>query len=500
MATQRVDLKEGMSLEIASAEGDLTIVGSDELSLTIETGKDSYELTQQEEKIILRLSDDARILAWKALPVMLRQLDGDLSVRGLSGPLDISEARGDVTLNDVGDVRLSNGDGDVSISRAGAVHGQGYLDDDVALRHVGAVELLEVNGDLTVNKAASLALERAGGDVSVAGVAGEVRLKEVHGDVTLRDIGGAVEMGRVRGDLSGRDLRGDVQVARVDGDITLSTALQTGCRYNLVCRHDINLRFPADTAAVFIIQARQWTLPRQGEYQVERSEDRAVVRLGQGGPEVLLACDGEVTLGLMSDWEHGVEDLGQHMEAWGEEFGREMAAWGEEMRRQMEEVDWEGISREVGEATARIAHLVETRLEEIDLDEIGRRAEEAARRAEKRAREVDWERIGRKVERAAQHGMARAQAGLQRLQERLQRRGGGAVPPAPPVPPPPPPPPTPPAAAETPSAAETGPAAAAAAPSPAAGLSEEKMAVLALVEEGRLTAEEAAALLDALEE
>jgi len=481
MFTRQMQLNEGIRVEI-EGQGDLNVLGSQERILRLETlREEDVEIRQEAGRVLLHLRDDASILLWQDAPLLLRRLRGDFQGRGLKGPLEAEEVEGDLNLSNLGQVRLGQVDGDVSIHQAGDIQGQGVLNGDLSLHQVGAVKLARVEGDVALQEAASLSLDRAEGDLSAGRVAGDVRLKEVEGDILLRDIAGAVEVGRTEGDLNARQVQGDLVAGPVDGDIVLDTALREGCTYRLTGRGDIVVRCPEGTAARFLIQAASWVVPPSDVYRVERKEEgQVVVQLGQGGPEVHLSTDGEVVLGPAGDWERSVHDFSQRMEEWGRRFGRQMEEWGERLRERLQQADWERLGREIEEATARVAQLVETRLQELDLDELGRRAEEAAAQAGERVRQVDWERIAQKIEQATRQGMERIQAGLQRLQERL-RRQAAAEPPTPPPSPapetPPPPPPKP-------------------APSP---LDEERMAVLRLVEEGRLTADEAAALLDALE-
>ncbi len=529
MEVKRVDLQPGAAVEI-EAEDDLVIQGMDEAVLEIEgVAEEHVTVTQEAGKVLLKLAAEAKVRVGRNVPVTLNRVEGSLTVNGLQAELQGSHLQNDVALNQVGEVRLADVkggvranaaakveldrieddvllskvgyvqltsvEGDVSINAGGDVRAQGYIGGDVLLRQVNAVELGEVGGDLNVITAAAVSAERVEGDVSIRSAAGEVRLNKVEGDVTLRGVGGAVEAGRVDGDLTARDLRGDVMVTRVEGDITLYVAFQEGHRYSLTCEDDLVVNFPEGTAARFTIVAPRWTVPSGEAFQVESQEEgRVVVRVGQGGPDVSLTSDAEVVLGGMAgDWDRSVHEFSVRMEKWGEEFGQQMADWGEQLRERMKQTDWERIGREVEEATARVAQLVETRLQEIDVEEMRRRAEEMASQVEKKVKEVDWERIGRKVERATAQGMERMQAGLQRLQERLQamegrqqerharrqKRGerwqGHAV--------------------EVTISDPTAEAHPAPVMEPT---DEERMAVLRLVEEGRLTAEEADALLEAL--
>jgi len=483
MYSYRIELTAGMSLEV-TGDADLSIRGVDQPMLLVHVPKEGdAEVQTMADKVVVHLERDARVEVWRTAAVAVSQLGGDLAVEGLGGPLSAGQVEGDVALSNVQAVVLERVEGDVSISRAGDVQARGYINGDVALRQVAAAELAEIEGDLAVHEAASLSVERVDGDVAARAVAGPVRLNTVDGDLALREVGGAVEIGRVRGDLSAYDVRGGLMVTRVDDDVVLSMAFQEGQTYRVAAEGDISVRFPQETAARFVIQARRWFLPPAGSFQVEtQAEDHAVVQLGKGGPEVQLYSDADVVLGAVSgDWERSFE-----------QFSRRMDQWGEELRRRFERADWEHIGQEIEEATSRMVRVVESRVQELDVDELARRAHGMADQAAARVQEVDWERIGKKVEQAVQYSMHQVQAGLQRLQERLQKRAGRgpteavAVAPAEPTPP----------AVPTPSA-EPGPVAEAG--TAADWLTEERMAVLRLVEEGRLTAEEASALLDALE-
>lgn len=530
----KFDLEENMVLQVLGGSGDLVIHGSEQPGIKLQAEEDHFSLQEEEGHMVLRLQGDAQLHLPQSTILSVRELDGDLHVRGLSGRLETIQADGDVLLEQVGPVYLSNVDGDVVVTRAGPVRAEGYLDDDVVLRQVQQVELEEVGGDLVVRGAASLSADRAGDDVKAEEIAGPLRLQEVRGDVVLRDVAGAVEIGRVRGDLTGRNLHGDVLITRVDGDIMLNTAFYEGRVYRLAGRRKIVARLSEESPARFIIQAPHWEYPPENLQVESEQEGRIVLCLGENGPDVHLAASGEVVLSLGAEaWERTVEDLGQRMEQWGAEFGQRMERWGEQMRRQMEQVDWEQVGQEIEKATARVSRLVETRLGEIDVDRLAERANTAAEQVEVKVGEVDWERISEQVDRAVQEGMRQAHIGLEKLQERLrkreergerlqekaaeraeraqerverlrekateraQERAGGHVRPQPPAAPPTPP--APPAAAPAPPAAA--PVEQPAVTQPLGeDLSEEQMAVLRLVEEGRLTAEEAGALLDALEE
>lgn len=478
MNTHRIELKEGVSLVIVSGEGSLTVEGGEEPVLLVDVPEETdVEIEQGGGRVTLRLEDDAYLRMWREMPLLVRELSGELSVRGLEAALELSVLEGDVNLRGVGELRLGQVEGDVIVSGGGTVRAEGYLNDDVVLRDVGAVELDEVNGDLVVREADSLSVNHAEDDVVAQSIGGAVRLTEARGDVTLRGIDGAVEIARIHGDLSARALHGDLLVTRVDGDAILNMAFREGCRYRVTGEREIAVRFPEETAARFVIQASRWVFPSGGAFQSESEEEgRAVIVVGEGGPDVFLSTDGEVVLGRpVVQWEFDFQDVGRQVETWTEEFGRRMQQLGDEVRRR---VDLERIGVEVEQAISNVGRLVETRLQEIEERWGAADLEHAEDYEEDADRAVDWERIGRKVEDAARRSVSKVRANLQRLGERLRKRVDAGEGEAridieiteEPIPD---------------NATDT--------------LDEERLTVLRMVEEGRLTSDEAAALLDALE-
>ena len=84
---------------------------------------------------------------------------------------------------------------------------------------------------LRVPKAALLLLQSAGGDVAIRGVIGDIELKEVSGDLSIREAG-SIAIDTVSGDFSLRGAKknlyvknahGDVSIRDVEGSITLDT-------------------------------------------------------------------------------------------------------------------------------------------------------------------------------------------------------------------------------------------------------------------------------------
>jgi len=81
---------------------------------------------------------------------------------------------------------------------------------------------LSSDGDMSLRipKDASLQIKKASGDTAIRGVHGEVQLKEIDGDLSIRDAG-SVSIDMVHSDFSIRGSKGDLYVKNADGDVSI---------------------------------------------------------------------------------------------------------------------------------------------------------------------------------------------------------------------------------------------------------------------------------------
>ncbi|HXF84028.1 MAG TPA: hypothetical protein VNK49_01445 [Anaerolineales bacterium] len=95
-------------------------------------------------------------------------------------------------------------------------------EDEVHLEQHEEEVLLSCEGDLSlrVPKAASFQIKTIGGDASVRGVTGNIEIKEVHGDLSIRDAG-SISVGAVHADFSLRGAKGNLYVKSAYGDVSI---------------------------------------------------------------------------------------------------------------------------------------------------------------------------------------------------------------------------------------------------------------------------------------
>lgn len=379
--TQRFDTSEAPHITVACCGGDLTVVGADQRQVVIEGQKEEPAVERQGEALTITAERDCVIRCPAGATVTIKQVDGDLAVQGLQGPLAVALAQGDVTLRGVGHA----------------------------------------------------ALNQAGGDLAVRGVQGELSVAEVRGDAKVRQVTGKVTLESVRGDLAVRDLEAGAVVDYVGGDVSLSTTLAGGASYHFEADGDISAKVEVGGGARCTLEGGELhcRLPLQFS---ERSVGRIVGSLGDGSAELIMRAGGDLSVtGRGESWEQSSVQWESAMESWGQQFDAQMT----DMQRKLEE---------------RLAGIPF-----VDDKDVARRSREAAERARRQA------------ERATERARMRAErAGRRHAQYGPAVRWTGA-PPQPPRPP-----------AEPISDAE-------------------RMAILKMVQDKKITADQAARLLAALE-
>lgn len=308
----------------------------------------------------------------------------------------------------------------------------------------GPLAVEQVSGDTVLKDVGPTVITQASGNVHARSVQGDFTLGNVSGDLTVRGVEGRLAIDNVSGNLSAFYLEGGLEV-QASGDVSLKTDLTPGCDYLITTSGSADLRFPAQASAQINVAASGTV-----EHKVDWAElqdvsggllSGCVGAEGEPKAKVDITASGDVSLRSKPGSEAFVFSWGMD-----DDLSVELETMAEEIERNVE------------------VHLarMEAKLKDIDHDAIRIKAERAAERAR------------RKALRAAERARLKA--------ERAERRWRRASPPRPPSPsrplrgrvspPPPPPPPV---------------------------TQEERMMVLRMVQEGKISADEGARLLEAME-
>jgi len=360
-----------------------------------------------------------------------------IRVGRVSGDLLLQHLDGEVSVEDTsGDVSWQSGKAALSLQE---VHG------DLAVEDLdGPLLVGQAHADVLLTRVLSANMSVVHGDVHARGM-GELKAGSVSGDVQATGISGAVVLEEGRGDFRGKDLGGGMDLHSVRGDLSLNTPLTPGMTYRAQADGSIVARFPEDVSARFTLQAKG-SISAQLPH-VEKQEAGAIIgRAGNGEAEVDLRANGDLSVKLRSQAEDGEADMAA---AWGT-LAAEIEA---EIAEHMGKMDVDAFARR-------------------SIDKAARKAEEEVRRAQHR-----WEKEAHHVEERARRASERAARAAGRAQARVTRRphrwdfsfGSGASSPA-------------------------------GAGARAAHVSEDdQLSVLKMLQEGKISVEQAEMLLKALE-
>lgn len=442
----RVQMPRRIGLRVSYAGGDVRASSFDQEVVVRESPGDLHVQDVRARVIVESVAGDAE----------LRRIRGATSAQSVSGDLKIHGVEGDVSANSVG--------GDLHAQQiSGSVNLPGPVAGDVLLGGlVGAANLASVAGDLTVTGSFSVRVESVGGDLRLEDVRDEVVAEHIGGDANLDDCRGPVTLGNVGGDLRARAIAGGLRAPSVGGDVRLRTAFAPGRDYVISCSGSATIALagsPAAASVTFELHSGQdriqVSLPLEdvtrepGVMRGRLGDGEAMVNVESGDRIRLASQEGESGFeGPMSAIFSGVE-AGMR-EAFGFLEGGDSAQFDRRKR---------DLNERIARATEEIQRRTAERIEH-QAQRMARRAEEAAQRAAERAAEH----VARQTERAwtwrfGHHGPSSA---------------WGRRPSSPPPPPPASPPPKP------------------------RATEEERLTVLRLLAEGKINADQAAHLLDAL--
>jgi hypothetical protein len=344
----------------------------------------------------------------------------------------------------------------------------------------GLLDVRSVGGDLALRQTGAVNLGQVGGSVGAKKIGGSLQAAAVGGDVSARGVAGDFKVGSVKGDLYLRDVSGGAS-AHVQGDVVLNITFAAGREYDLEAQGDILCRVPPGTSAKILARGGGDISVDALGAQIEGNGHQKTITIGSGEVSVRLQAKGDIRL---TDLSADPEAMGEFGEHFGEEFGvmaEEFAAQIESQIESQLESQMADFERQLSEKMATLNMNLGSLHGHVNAEEIAARARRAAERASENAR--------RKAAAAQERAQRRAEAAQRRaesVQHRAERHAEARA-----------------------HGAKFGRAFAinleglrAAKPSAPASdpvTDEERMAILRMVEQGKISVEDAEKLLSALE-
>jgi hypothetical protein len=413
--------------------------------------------------------------------IQIDQVLGDLQVRGWENPqvainadpdeLDLQEQEGVLHLK-------CRGDCDLYVPRSAALN-IGTVNGDASLKLLGdQLTIDQVHGDLDLRSIAAVQINTIHGDMAAKNIADDLTIQQVMGDADIRQVRGQSTLSYVSGNLDMLSVEGEIK-ATTQGNARLRLDHLTGVNYQIQADGNIYCYLPLDANLTInlssdgeVIKVR---LP-EGSKTYKQATHELV--LGDGSASLTLSADDSIYLFVeRASWPTG-EDTAVGSMGISEEFGQQIAQQVEsQIQSQMEEMTRQMnaqmllLSERLGQAglgAEETERIVQQTMHNSEIET--QRAQEKIRRSQ--------EKLERKLEAQRLRNERRAQE----MDRRTRRSGWKFEWPAPPAPPARPKPPAPPAS------------------SAQAVTEEERLLILRMLEQKKISLEEADRLLSALED
>ena len=404
--------------------------------------------TWDNAEVLIEVDSEEVLTAEEREGAVALAINGDCSLTVPAGAsLVVIQAQGDLSVQGVrGTVEATTVQGDAQFQDGAASASLGTVQGDLMVeRWAAAVSAGTVQGDARVQQVTGpVEFGTVGGDLLAEKINGPLSARSVAGDAYLRQLNGMLYLSDVSADLIGRAWTAGADVAQVGGDVSLKTVFVGPFTYDLQARGNLVVKALPGSNATFTLQAAKGQIRGKGLAGEMTEEGQWKGAIENGEAQVTLtSTHGNVllkTVGEKEEQEHAAF-------AFAADFGE----IGAEAGVAAQELAW------------RIQQRVAGKLATIDLEAIARReAEKARRQAEREVAKA--QRMADKTRRKAERAQEKAQRKVRQHLERETGRGRRRT-----------------------------------ARRSQASSEEERLAVLKMLAEGKISTQEAETLLQALE-
>ena len=412
-------------------------------------------------------------------PVIGLEIDGNLSLKGWENSeiLVKCESEEDLTIETQEEqVRISCQRDCMIRVPYGAQMNVARLEGNANIKLVeGALSIQDVRGNLNLRSVGPVEVDQVQGNLAAKNVAGDLRAGAVRGNLTAKDIEGDLLVnGPVEGNLKIDDLEGGAQ-ASAQGNITMRLDPRPGKSYEFDAQGSLVCRIPADASAeVEISDASNFHINLPDANLPKDRGTPFTFTLGEGDASLKLSAGGNLILSNLTI-SFGMEDFDFDL---GEDFGGSVEAISEQVNQQIQ-AQMEMVEQQLNTQLSNLSSLVESmQLSPEQADRISQRAREVSERVNARTQEKirrAQEKLNRKLEAARRRAEMKARAAERAARDRRRKTDSFSQ-------------------TFGRSTVQTPP------PPPSEPVSEEEhLLILKMLEQGKISIEEAEKLLQALE-
>ncbi len=197
--------------------------------------------------LVQAVHGDLRIAGWDRNELMIKTSGNKLALVSDSDPITLS-CDEDVILYLPHAVRLNveKVAGDASLQALSGPVTLGPVSGDLTLKDLGPVTLGTVSGDASLRNIGALNAGTVSGDFALRGGHGVCVVDQIGGDASIRDIDGMVAIENVGSDVYIRNIHAAVNI-NAGADVALYLEPLTGQTYDITAGDDLILRMAPDT-------------------------------------------------------------------------------------------------------------------------------------------------------------------------------------------------------------------------------------------------------------
>ena len=219
----RLQIRCGGDLLVEGWEQPLIEVDGQGIQPVVEAGPEQVEI-EAESSCTVRLPRTTELTKITA--------EGQVKVSNLHGGLELVEARGDLHVDGVGSVKIGSAAGRVTVANvAGDVQVKKRAQGDLSAQEIGGkIAVAEVAGRLTLRDVSAVQVKRAQSDVEVQNACGNVVVGRADGTVRLESVEGAVALEKGLGAVFLRGVRDKVGCDQVNGQLHVADTGEVAVR------------------------------------------------------------------------------------------------------------------------------------------------------------------------------------------------------------------------------------------------------------------------------
>jgi hypothetical protein len=192
--------------------------------------------------LVHKVHGDLRVAGWDRNELMVKTDGSDLDLASTSDPITIS-CDEDLILYipRAASLQVERISGDASLQALSGSVTLGPVDGDLTMKDLGPVTLGTVSGDASLRNIGAINAETISGDFALRGGRGVCAVDTIGGDASIRNIDGMLSIERVGSDLYVRNINGTVNV-NAGADVALYLEPLPGQTYDISAGDDLILR------------------------------------------------------------------------------------------------------------------------------------------------------------------------------------------------------------------------------------------------------------------